>query len=126
MREIGDGAQPEPGEGLLGALADAPQRADRERVQELHDAVAGTTSSPSGLARAEASLATNLVEATPTEQVIRCSSATRARIGRADGGGLPSRRTEPATSRKASSRHSGSTSGVTGAKTSITPAETSA
>ena len=33
-----------------------------------------TTSSPSGLARVEASLATNLVPATPTEQVIPCSS----------------------------------------------------
>ena len=44
---------------------------------------AGTTSRPSGLARVEASLATNLVEATPTEQVICCSSCTRARISSA-------------------------------------------
>ena len=35
---------------------------------------AGTTSSPSGLQRPEASLATNLVDATPTEQVMPCSS----------------------------------------------------
>jgi len=40
--------------------------------------------------------------------------------------GGPSRRTAPATSRKASSRLTGSTSGVTDRKISITPWETSA
>ena len=86
----------------------------------------GTTSSPSGLARPEASLATNFVAATPTEQVIRCSSATRSRSSRAISAGGPSRRTAPATSRKASSRLSGSTAGVTDRKISMTPRETSA
>ena len=35
---------------------------------------------PSGLASPEASLATNFVEATPTEQVMPCSSAMVSRI----------------------------------------------
>ncbi len=86
---------------------------------------AGTTSSPSGLHRDDASLATNLVAATPTEQVIRCSCSTWARIRRAISVGLPSRRTAPETSRKASSRLSGSTSGVTERNTSITFFDTS-
>ena len=65
---------------------------------------AGTTSSPSGLQRDEASLATNFVGATPTEQVMPCSSAIRARIrspirpaGRAGAG----RRTRRGTPRPA-------------------------
>ena len=85
----------------------------------------GTTSRPSGLARVEASLATNFVEATPTLQVMPCSSCTRERIASAMTAGGPSRRIAPATSRNASSRLSGSTSGVTSRKIAITPAETS-
>ena len=77
------------------------------------------------MARAEASLATNFVAATPTEQVICCSSATRLRMRVAIAAGLPSRRTAPATSRNASSRLSGSTYGVIDRKISITPRETS-
>ena len=84
----------------------------------------GTTSRPSGLHRAEASLARNIVLATPTEQVMPCSSATRARSHSPTLRGLPSRRCAPPTSRKASSRESGSTRGVTEAKISITPADT--
>jgi hypothetical protein len=68
---------------------------------------------PVGLASPEASLATNLVDATPTEQVTPCSSATRSRICAAICAGEPSRRIEPETSRNASSSDSGSTSGVT-------------
>jgi hypothetical protein len=81
---------------------------------------------PSGLASPLASLARNLVAATPTEQVIPCSSYTRSRISWAIADGDPSRRTAPRTSRKASSSDSGSTSGVTSANTAITPRETSA
>ena len=79
---------------------------------------------PSGLQRVEASLATNLVVATPTEQVMPCSSDTRSRISAPISAGRPRRRTAPATSRNASSRDSGSTSGVIERKISITPAET--
>ncbi len=50
---------------------------------------AGTTSRPSGLPRAEASLATNLVGATPTVQVSCCSSQIRARIHSAICAGRP-------------------------------------
>ena len=53
-----------------------------------------------------------------------CSSATRSRISWPISAGRPSRRTAPATSRNASSSDSGSTSGVTERKTSITPADT--
>ena len=53
--------------------AGAGSRASRRR---------GTTSSPSGLHRADASLATNLRRRTPTEQVMPCCSATVARIWR--------------------------------------------
>ncbi len=86
---------------------------------------AGTTSRPSGLARVEASFATNFVDATPTEQVMPCSSWTRERMSSAMTAGGPSRRTAPETSRNASSRLSGSTSGVTSRNTAMTPAETS-
>ena len=84
----------------------------------------GTTSSPSGLAGVEASLATNLVGATPTEQVMPCSSGTGARIVSPISAGRPSSRPAPATSRNASSRESGSTSGVTERNISMTPADT--
>ena len=48
-----------------GLLPHAPQRGHRQRVQEVEHPVGGTTSSPSGLHRAEASLATNLVRGHP-------------------------------------------------------------
>ena len=86
----------------------------------------GTTSSPSGLDRVEASLARNFVGATPTEQVMPCSSAIRARIHSPIQAGRPSRRQAPPTSRNASSMDSGSTSGVIDRNTAITPADTSA
>ena len=83
------------------------------------------TSSPSGFARPEASFAMNLVAATPTEQVSPVSSSTRERISSAMRRGEPSRRRAPDTSRNASSMLSGSTSGVTSWKMSITFAENS-
>jgi hypothetical protein len=85
-----------------------------------------TTSSPSGLDAVEASLATNLVGATPTEQVMPCSSKTRARMYSPISAASPSRRPAPATSRKASSRDSGSTSGVIDRNSAMTARDTSA
>ena len=85
----------------------------------------GTTSRPSGLHRVEATLATNFVLATPTEQVTPWASTTCARIIAAIAAGAPSRRRAPATSRNASSSESGSTSGVTARKIAITPFDTS-
>ena len=82
-------------------------------MQKPSTSAAGTTSIPSGLLTVDASLATNLVVATPTEQVSPYWSRTLARIRRAMLAGGPSRRMAPATSRNASSRESGSTSGVT-------------
>ena len=83
-----------------------------------------TTTTPSGLARREASLAVPMVAATPTEQVIRCSSWTAARSRSAISTEVPSRSREPRTSRKASSRESTCTCGVTRRKSSITAEET--
>ena len=83
----------------------------------------GTTSRPSGLASAEASFATNFVGATPTEQVTPCSSAMVSRSAAAMSAGEPSRRWAGATSRKASSRESGSTYSVTEPKVAMTEAE---
>jgi len=68
-------------------------------------------------------LATNLVDATPTEQVMPCSSCTVVRISSPISAGDPSRRSAPRTSRNASSRLSGSTAGVIEEKIAITPAE---
>ena len=84
----------------------------------------GTTTTPSGLARRLASLATDTEAATPTEQVIPCSSWMVARSRSAISTGVPSRRPDPRTSRNASSRESTSTSGVTRRKFSRTEAET--
>ena len=74
--------------------------------------------------RVEASLATNFVEAMPTEQVMPCSSCTRARSSRPISTGRPRRRTAPETSRNASSSESGSTCGVMLANSAMTPALT--
>ncbi|GAB3984741.1 hypothetical protein GCM10027615_72970 [Plantactinospora veratri] len=68
-------------------------------------------------------MATNLVGATPTEQVSPSCSATRDRISRAISAGRPSSLRAPATSRNASSSERGSTSGVTSRRISITARE---
>jgi hypothetical protein len=67
----------------------------------------------------------NFVGATPTEQVRPSVPATLARMASAMAADRPSRRFAPATSRNASSRESGSTSGVTSRKMSMTCADTS-
>ena len=84
----------------------------------------GTTSTPSGLARRLASLATEIEAATPTEQVMPCSSWIVARSCSAISRGGPSRRVEPRTSRNASSSETTSTCGVTRRKFSITAEDT--
>ena len=89
-------------------------------MQELEHCAAGTTSMPSGLQRADATLATNFVGATPTLQVSPSSRETRSRICSAITAGRPWARTAPDTSRNASSSESGSTSGVTSRRIAIT------
>jgi hypothetical protein len=84
----------------------------------------GQTTTPSGLAHRLASLAMVIDPATPTEQVMPCSSWIVARRCSAISTGVPSRRVEPRTSRKASSSESTSTSGVTRRKFSITEEDT--
>ena len=79
---------------------------------------------PSGLARRLASLATDTEAATPTEQVMPCSSWMVARSCSAMSRGEPSRRVDPRTSRNASSSESTSTSGVTRRKVSRTEDDT--
>ena len=81
---------------------------------------AGTSSSPSGLQREDAILAMNLLAATPTEQVMPCSSCTWARISLGDAGRPPEPAQRLDTSRNASSALSGSTESVTERKTSMT------
>ena len=85
----------------------------------------GITSSPSGLPWEEPSLARNLLAATPTVTARPVSSRTLARRSAAMAGADPARRLAPPTSRNASSRLSGSTSGVTARKTAMTARETS-
>ncbi len=72
----------------------------------------GTTTRPSGLRRSEATLATSLLVATPTEAVSCSSSRMAAVMRRAISSGGPKRASEPATSRKASSIEICSTRGV--------------
>lgn len=111
MGDVGDGAQPEPQQLLLGAVPHPHSAPTGSWCRVGTTWSTGTTRSPSGLASPDASLATNMVAATPTEQVIPCSSVTASRIWRAMWTGRPWLRTEPDTSRKASSTESGSTTG---------------
>jgi hypothetical protein len=73
-------------------------------------------SSPSGLLTALATLARNLVRATPTEMASPTSARTRARSRTAISSGVPAIRRSPPTSRKASSIEIPSTSGVVSRK----------
>ena len=81
---------------------------------------AGTTSSPSGLATALATLARNFVTATPTVIGSPTSSRTRRRSRSAICSGEPAIRRMPRTSRNASSIDRPSTSGVVSRNTSNT------
>ena len=80
----------------------------------------GPSTDARGLAASDASLATNLDGATPTEQVMPTSSCTRRRMSVAIFVGAPWRRRAARTSRKASSSEMGSTSGVNEVKISMT------
>ena len=125
VRDVADGDQAEPVEQL--AWSSPPRRTARRRRAgggAWSPPTAGTTNTPSGLARRLASLATVTDAATPTEQVMPCSSWIVARSCSAISTGEPSRRVEPRTSRNASSSESTSTSGVTRRKFSITDDET--
>jgi hypothetical protein len=64
--------------------------------------------------------------ATPTEQVMPCSSYTRARRYSPISAALPSRRPAPDTSMNASSIDSGSTSGLIVRNSAMTARDTSA
>ena len=106
------GAQAEPGQQLPGPLPHAPQRRDRQRVQEAERprrperrAARPACSGP------RRSWPRTWSVATPTEQVMPCCSATWSRICAPIAAGGPSRRSAPETSRNASSRASGSTCG---------------
>ncbi len=87
---------------------------------------AATTTSPSGLRRSDATFATNLLAATPTDAVSRSDAAMRALIARATAGPSPWSPSVPVTSRNASSMETGSSSGVKSARIAMTSRETPA
>ena len=84
----------------------------------------GTSTSPSGLAARDATLATNLLGPMPTEQVICCSSATVARRRSPIATAEPCIRSAPVTSRNASSTEADSTTALTELNTSTIAFET--
>ncbi len=71
-----------------------------------------TIVSPSGFLKPETSLAMSLLGATPTEEVMLRSSLIRRLISRAICSAPPKSRSDPVTSRNASSMEKTSTSGV--------------
>ena len=83
-----------------------------------------TSKSPSGLLRSLASLARNLLRAMPTEQVRCCSFRIVFFIPKASYRGFPHSRSDPLTSRNASSTLAGSTRSVYRLRMSITDRET--
>jgi hypothetical protein len=87
---------------------------------------AATTTSPFGFRRSEATFATNLLAATPTDAVSRSDPAIRALMARATAGPSPWSPSVPVTSRNASSMETGSSSGVKAARMAITSWETAA
>ena len=80
---------------------------------------------PFGLQCCDASLAMNLEGAIPTEQVMPSSFSTRALMAVAISRPVPSSLRAPVTSRNASSKEIGSTSGVNEEKISITRSDIS-
>jgi hypothetical protein len=52
MRDVGDRAQPEPGEGLLGPLPHPPEGADRQLVEEAEHLGLRDDDHPVGLGQA--------------------------------------------------------------------------
>ena len=116
-------SSPPGGEDARRSPAPPPTALDRQGVQERQLLTGSiTTTTPArlpprsgrrvGLAASEASLARNFTDATPTEHIRPSSVATRARIAAAMSGPGPNSRSDPVTSRKASSSEIPSTSGV--------------
>ncbi len=106
---------------LVNVAGPTPQRRETGSGARNAASVPGsTTSTPSGLARSLASLARNLVEATPTDRHSPLSASTRRRMVAAIAAGAPSMRRAPATSMNASSIDSCSTSGEIDARIAIT------
>ena len=106
---------------LGGLLPHPPQLVDVERVQERGDLLAAAPRPrPSGLARRLASLASRDGGGHPDRagDALLVVDPGAQLLG--DGAGEPSRRTDPDTSRNASSSDIASTSGVTCRKVSIT------
>ena len=102
---------------LRGDRTDAPQRVDRQLLQERLDALGAITVRPSGFFQPDAILARNLFGATPADAV-RPRRFADARLQplarRSSPSGSP--QAFSVTSRYASSSDSGSTSGVTSRK----------
>ena len=86
--ELADGRHAGRGEALLGARPDPWERPDGERREEARPVPAGTTVTPPGLRRSEATFATTLVGATRAQEsfvaarteVCTASATARARV----------------------------------------------
>ena len=93
VRDVADGDQAEPVQQVAWVFSPTPHSSPTSSgCRKEVIASGGTTTTPSGLARRLASLATDTDAATPTEQVMPCSSWTTARSCSAISSGLPSRR----------------------------------
>ena len=98
---------------LAAVLGPTPHSLSTGRsARKLRSVPGSTTVRPSGFAMPEAIFATDLLEATPTEIVSPSSDSTRRRSSCAHSTGSCPSSTPRVMSRKASSRESGSTSGV--------------
>ena len=109
---------------LRGPFAHAPERGDRQRVQEVEHPRGRHDEQAVGLAPRGRQLGDELGrrDARPSRSV-RARSTTRRRIAAAISPGGPAARTAPETSRNASSSDSGSTSGVMSRSIAMTCAE---
>jgi hypothetical protein len=89
--DIGDGAQPEPVQGLLGPVADAPEGPDRQAVEERHDVGYGDDEQAVRLGQRRGELRDELRRGDPD----RAGHALLIGDGVAQRGGDERRRTEP-------------------------------
>ena len=119
-RDLSDGAEASAVELRCRDAADSPEPLHRERVQEAELVVGCTTSRPLGFATALATFARNFVRATPTVMGRPTSSWIRRWSRTAISVGGPASRSNPRTSRNASSIERPSTSGVVSSNTSNT------
>ena len=121
LGHVADRGQPQPAQRLGRLLPHAPQRVDRQRVEELEHPVARDDQEAVGLGAGRAELGDELGRRHPDRagQALLLgrsaggSARRSARAGRAAAGRRP-------TSRNASSLDSGSTSGVTSRKIAMT------